>query len=84
MDTEDTVIPIPKVVERILVLSLVTLFLSSLVTTWPSGDLLAKETEDCGLSSGLSISCWGYKSVTFWLYFKEVKVSGIALSAESV
>ena len=45
--------------------SLVRLFLRSLVTTLPTGDLLAKVLDAAGLSCMLSLSSWGYKSSTF-------------------
>ena len=52
---EDVVTPVTsrplwKALRVTSILSLVILFLRSLVTTSPSGDLLANETADCGES----------------------------------
>ena len=57
--------PLPKSCNNLSVDSLVILFLRLLVTTSPIGCLLANETDDGGLSFSLSLSCCGYRSVTF-------------------
>ena len=74
-----TLSPIPNVFTNASALSLVILFLRSSVWTSPIGDLNAKVFADFGLSSKLSLSSWGYRSVTFWLYFKSVNSWLIAL-----
>ena len=56
---------VPKSCSNLSVASLVILFLRLLVTTSPIGFLFANETADGGLSFSLSLSCCGYKSVTF-------------------
>ena len=73
--------PVPKSCSNLSVDSLVILFLRLLVTTSPIGSLFAKETAAGGLSFSLSLSCCGYKSVTFWLYFWSVNSSTMVLSA---
>ena len=57
--------PIFKSFNTLSAVSLVRLFLRSLVTTLPTGDLLAKVLDAAGLSCMLSLSSWGYKSSTF-------------------
>ena len=57
--------PIWKSFNTLSAVSLVRLFLRSLVTTLPTGDLLAKVFDAAGLSSILSRSSCGYKSSTF-------------------
>ena len=57
--------PLPKSCSNLSVASLVILFLRLLVTTSPIGVLRANETAAGGLSFSLSLSCCGYKSVTF-------------------
>ena len=52
--------------------------------TSPRGDLLANDLEGSGLSLMLSLSNWGYKSTTFWLYLIFVNSVGTALSALKV
>ena len=57
--------PICKSFRILSAVSLVRLFLRSLVTTLPTGDLLAKVFDAGGLSSILSRSSCGYRSSTF-------------------
>jgi len=57
--------PVPKSCSNLSVASLVILFLRLLVTTSPIGVLRANETDAGGLSFSLSLSCCGYRSVTF-------------------
>ena len=57
--------PLPKSCSNLSVDSLVILFLRLFVTTSPIGSLFANDTADGGLSFSLSLSCCGYKSVTF-------------------
>ena len=57
--------PIWKSFKTLSAVSLVTLFLRSLVTTLPTGDLLANVFDAAGLSETLSRSNWGYRSSTF-------------------
>ena len=73
--------PWPKSCSNLSVASLVILFFKLLVTTSPIGFLLANDTEAGGLSFSLSLSCCGYKSVTFWLYFCPVNSLVTELSA---
>ena len=62
---EKMVKPLAKSCSSLSVASLVILFLRLLVTTSPIGVLRANETAAGGLSFSLSLSCCGYRSVTF-------------------
>ena len=68
----DMVNPIPKFLVAKSFVSRVILFFKSLVSTSPNGLLKAKDFAESGLSSALSRSNWGYKSTTFWPYFKSL------------
>ena len=64
-ETLETSRPIPKLVSKVSVDSLVILFLRSFVTTSPRGSLFANDLAEGGLSLMLSLSNWGYRSTTF-------------------
>ena len=73
--------PMCKSFSMLSAVSLVILFLRSLVTTLPTGDLFANDFDAAGLSSTLSRSNCGYRSSTFWLYLSARYSSVIWLSA---
>ena len=81
LETPEISRPTPKDVSTVLMDSLVILFLRSFVTTSPRGARLANYLAEGGLSWILSLSSWGYKSTTFWLYLIFVNSVGTALSA---
>ena len=56
---ENTVFPTPISFINLSFVSLVRLFNGSLVTTWPKGDLTAKDCDAGGFSDTLSLSSWG-------------------------
>ena len=65
--TVETVSVISNVCKKLFTVSLVILFLRSLVTTSPIGEFFAWDVASGGLSSTLSRSYSGYKLTIFWL-----------------
>ena len=66
--TDDIPMVASKDLRNLFVVSLVILFLRSLVTTSPKGNLFAKEVASGGFAFTLSRSYSGYKLTIFWLY----------------
>ena len=80
---ESTIRPPPSFVIKESADSLVILPFRSLVWTSPIGEESALDLVGPGLSSILSLSVCGYRSVTFWPYCNSVNSEAILLSALS-